>query len=93
MLSHRQGVCADIDPATPMSVITVKMTCELHVNAFQCIERPNTALLDCISDTVSLWIQAFYQALHIGASWGVYLRFDLQYQGSKDSVQISIRLL
>ena len=42
--------------------ITAKRTCE--------IERPNTKLLDCISDTVSLWIQAFYQALHIGAFLG-----------------------
>ena len=47
--------------------IAVNMTC---VVAFQCIERPNTNLLDCISDTVSSWIQAFHQALHISAFLG-----------------------
>ena len=30
-------------------------------------QQPNTNLLDCIPDTVSSWIQAFHQALHISA--------------------------
>ena len=36
-----------------------------------------TNLAGFIDDTVSLWIQAFYQDLLIGASWGVSLRLDL----------------
>ena len=36
-----------------------------------------TNLAGFIDDTVSLWTQAFYQALLIGASWGVSLRLDL----------------
>ena len=55
-----------------------KYDLRMHLTAFQCIERPNTNLLDCISDTVSSWIQAFHQALHISALfWEVYLRLDL----------------
>ena len=50
----------------------------MHVTAFQCIERPNTNLLDCISDTVSSWIQAFHQALHISAFLGSKSEFSIR---------------
>ena len=47
-----------------------KYDLRMHVTALQRIKRPNTNLLDCISDKVSSWIQAIHQALHIGAFLG-----------------------
>ena len=43
-----------------------------YVYAFHCIAQPDSTLLDCILYRHNIsWIQALYQALHIGASLGI----------------------
>ena len=77
---YRSGYPNNVSQQQMLYLIEMPARCmSMHSNALSGLTHVLccTALLDCISDTVSLWIQAFYQALHIGASWGVYLRFDL----------------
>jgi len=48
----------------------VKMTSEMHFNAFQCIAQPNTTLLDCIMYlTQYLYDPGILPALQTSVSW------------------------
>ena len=47
-VSSRGYSCFLSTSRSPRLYSIVTMTPEMHINAFQCIAQPNTALLDCI---------------------------------------------